>query len=53
MSQLAKLVAVFGTACLVAACEAPARYPVSGEPCNPDDPVRTVDSSMTDCVPAT
>ena len=52
MSSLAKLVAVLSTVFLVAACESPDRYPVSGEECGPDDTVKTIDSSMTDCVPA-
>ena len=52
MSSLAKLATVLGTVVLVAACEAPDRYPVSGEECGPDDPVKTMDSSMADCVPA-
>lgn len=31
----------------LAACTQPDTYPVSGEPCDPDDPVQ----DMADCIP--
>jgi hypothetical protein len=34
----------------LAACEDEAKYPVTGEECGPDDPVRTLDAS--DCASA-
>lgn len=34
---------------LIPACTDPETYPVSGEKCGPDDPVRTLDAR--DCVP--
>lgn len=31
------------------ACSAPGTYPISGEECDPDDPVQGLDAS--DCIP--
>jgi hypothetical protein len=36
---------------LTAACTEPRTYPVSGEECGPDDPVRSVDADAVDCIP--
>lgn len=36
-------------AALLAACEGPNRYPISGEECKPGDPVQGLDAS--DCIP--
>ncbi|HKK86223.1 MAG TPA: hypothetical protein VJ942_11960 [Roseovarius sp.] len=34
---------------LLTACADEEHYPVSGEECNPDDPVRDMDASDFDC----
>ncbi|MEI4232250.1 hypothetical protein [Roseovarius sp. D22-M7] len=52
MASIVKLASVLGTVLLVAGCATPDRYPVSGEECGPEDPVRTMDTGATDCVPA-
>jgi len=36
---------------LTAACTEPRTYPVSGQECGPDDPVRSVDADAADCIP--
>lgn len=48
MKRLA-LIATFGATVLLAACTEPDIYPVSGEACGPDDPVKQVDA--LDCLP--
>ena len=42
--------ATLAAALLLAACTEPGRYPVSGEECGPDDPVKSLDAS--DCLVA-
>ncbi|WP_294622277.1 hypothetical protein [uncultured Roseovarius sp.] len=36
---------------LLTACADEEHYPLSGEECNPDDPVRGLDASDFDCPP--
>ena len=47
MTRLAKLLFPILAILALAACEGPDRYPVSGEECNPDDPVQDLDAA--DC----
>lgn len=35
----------------LAGCGQPETYPVSGDACGPDDPVKTVDVNQLDCAP--
>ena len=49
MKRLA-LIAIFGATVLLAACTQTETYPVTGEACGPDDPVKQVDA--LDCLPA-
>ena len=44
-----KLVAALAVALLIAACTDTGTYPVSGEECGPDDPVKSLDAR--DCLP--
>lgn len=37
---------------LMAACTEPNTYPVTGEECGPEDPVKTMDARVSDCMPA-
>lgn len=52
MSMYSRLALVLFATLILSACEDPSRYPVSGEECGPDDPVKTIDGTMTSCVPA-
>lgn len=36
---LFRLVCLVSALCVLQACEEPDRYPISGEPCGPEDPV--------------
>lgn len=38
-------------ALLLAACADETHYPVSGEECTAEDPVKDVDASVVDCAP--
>jgi hypothetical protein len=52
MDKLVKMVLTLTAALFLAACANEDRYPVSGEECTAEDPVKDIDSSMVDCVPA-
>jgi hypothetical protein len=45
--RVLSFIAVLAAAALLTACE-PDRYPITGQECGPDDPVRALDGS--DCV---
>lgn len=51
MSMYPRLALVLLATLFLSACEDPNRYPVSGEECGPDDPVKTLDGSIVSCVP--
>ena len=51
MSSPFKIVLLFAAALALTACVAPDKYPVSGEECGPEDPVKEIDASMADCAP--
>ncbi|SEP27050.1 hypothetical protein SAMN04490248_1633 [Salinihabitans flavidus] len=51
MSMYARMALVLFATLFLSACEDPNRYPVSGEECSPDDPVKTIDGTITSCVP--
>ncbi len=51
MNRFTALLLALMTTGLLGACADPNHYPVSGEECGPDDPVKTLDSSIADCVP--
>ncbi|WP_299612385.1 hypothetical protein [uncultured Tateyamaria sp.] len=46
-----KIIGVIAALIALQACEEPDRYPISGEPCGPEDPV--VVSPPGDCGPVT
>jgi len=48
MRIFAKL-AVLGITVLLVGCTEPETYPISGQDCGPDDPVKTLDASS--CAP--
>lgn len=52
MDVVMKLSLTLAAALFLAACANEDRYPVSGEECTAEDPVKQIDSSMVDCVPA-
>ena len=52
MDALMKVFLNLAAALFLAACVNEDRYPVSGEECTAEDPVKQIDSSMVDCVPA-
>ncbi|MGX0877710.1 hypothetical protein ACSSV4_002403 [Roseovarius sp. MBR-154] len=52
MTTFSRLALVLFATLMLSACEDPNRYPVSGEECGPDDPVKTIDGSISSCVPA-
>jgi len=51
MSVYPRLALVLFATPFLSACEDPNRYPVTGEECGPDDPVKTPDGSIVSCVP--
>ncbi|MHA7849805.1 hypothetical protein [Roseovarius sp.] len=52
MDTVMKVFLTLAAALFLTACVNEDRYPVSGEECTAEDPVKQIDSSMTDCVPA-
>lgn len=51
MTRCLSLAALFVLALTLSACETPDRYPISGEPCGPEDPVQGM--TPPDCTPET
>jgi len=52
MSSFSRLALFLVAVVMLSACEDPNRYPVTGEECSADDPVKTIDGSIDSCVPA-
>ena len=48
--RLTILLAILSMPFVLSACEGEEKYPVSGEDCGPEDPVKSLDAS--DCNPA-
>ena len=51
MSHALKFLMAIAASLALTACAAPDHYPVSGEECGPEDPVKEIDASMADCAP--
>jgi len=51
MPMYARMALIVFATLFLSACEDPNRYPVSGEKCSADDPVKTTDGTVTSCVP--
>ena len=52
MSSLWKLGVMVAAAFILSACDTPDRYPVSGEECTEEDPVKSMDSTIPTCAPS-
>lgn len=52
MSRLTMMLFALCAAAFLSGCEGPDKYPISGEDCGPDDPVKELDASIADCAPA-
>jgi len=51
MPSFSKLGAIIAAVLVLSACETTDRYPVSGEECTQEDPVKSVDSTTANCAP--
>jgi len=52
MKKLALIVSVVIPLGFLAACEDPDHYPITGQECGPDDPVKEMDAADLDCLPS-
>lgn len=52
MKRLTVLLLALMTTGLLGACAEEGRYPVSGEECGPEDPVRDLEPVAADCLPS-
>ncbi|MFK7937780.1 MAG: hypothetical protein AB8B82_00255 [Roseovarius sp.] len=52
MSKYFMLLILAVSASFLTGCADEDHYPVSGEECSEDDPVKTIDPTITDCAPS-
>ena len=52
MKRLTVLLLALMTTGMLGACAEERRYPISGEECGPDDPVKNIEPVAVDCLPS-
>jgi hypothetical protein len=52
MKRLTVLLLALMTTGMLGACAEEGRYPISGEECGPNDPVKDIEPVAGDCVPS-
>lgn len=52
MNKLVVMLGLFMSFGFLAACADQNEYPITGEECGPDDPVKDLDATDVDCLPS-